>query len=114
MYPKFLRRTPYTLFVSFALALLLAVFAISSPAQIASPVAPVPSRLPKTIDATQLVTLQGTVHRLANAANDRGAAEDGMPLDRIQVMLQRSPAQEKSLKQMIVAMHTPGTAMYHK
>jgi trimeric autotransporter adhesin len=90
------------------------LFAVSSPAQIANSVEPVPSRLTQPIDEKQLVMLQGSVHRLSTATNDRGAAEDGMQLDRIQVVMKRSTAQESALKRMIMEMHTPGTAMYHK
>jgi len=114
MRPKYFPRALRSVFVSVALSLLLPLFAVSSPAQIANSAEPVPSRLTQPIDEKQLVTLQGSVHRLANAANDRGAAEDGMQLDRIQVVLKRSTTQESALKQTIMEMHTPGTAMYHK
>jgi len=40
-------------------------------------------RIVNPIDEKQLVTLKGTMHPLANAKNDRGAAPDGMKLDRI-------------------------------
>jgi trimeric autotransporter adhesin len=114
MRPRCFPCVPRSILVSVGLSLFLSLFAVSSPAQIANSVEPVPSRLTQPIDEKQLVTLQGSVHRLANAANDRGAAEDGMQLDRIQVVLKRSSAQESALKQMIADMHTPGTAMYHK
>ena len=82
--------------------------------QSSAPVQPVASRLTQAIDEKALVPLKGTVHALANARNDAGVAEDGMALQRIQVLLQRSPAQETALQQMIQDMHTPGTAGYHK
>ena len=37
-----------------------------------------------------------------------------MPLDRMQVVLKRSAAQESALKQLITDLHTPGSASYHK
>ncbi len=81
----------------------------------ASPaVAPVATRLTHPIDEAQLVSVKGTVHRLANAANDRGAAPDGMSLGRIHLVMKRSAAQEADLQQLIQDMHTPGTAAYHK
>ncbi|HYA95790.1 MAG TPA: hypothetical protein VEC95_05915, partial [Terriglobales bacterium] len=52
------------------------------------------NRITAPIDENQLVTLKGTVHPLAKAANDRGAAPDSMALDRVHLMLKRSPAQE--------------------
>ena len=72
------------------------------------------SRLTRAIDERQQVTLKGSVHGLATAANDRGMVDDGVQLDRIEVMLKRSPAQETALQQLLQDMHTPGTASYHK
>ena len=74
----------------------------------------VTTRITQQIDENSLATLKGTVHPLANAANDRGAAPDSMPLDRIQVVLKRSAAQEAALQQLIHDQHTAGTANYHK
>ena len=71
-------------------------------------------RVVNPIDEKQLVTLKGTVHPLANAKNDRGAAPDGMKLDRIHLVLQRSTTQESTLRQLISDLHTPGTASYHQ
>ena len=71
-------------------------------------------RITSPIDEHQLVTLKGTVHALANARNDRGAAPDETQLDRVHLVLKRSPAQEAALQKLIADMHTPGTASYHK
>src|SRR5271165_2213034 len=71
-------------------------------------------RLTQPIDDNARITLKGTVNPLARAANDRGAAPDSMPLDRIQVVLKRSDAQESALKQLVTDLHTPGSASYHK
>src|ERR1700758_1658176 len=72
------------------------------------------NRLTQPIDDSARVTLRGTVHPLANRANDRGAAPDSMPLDRMQIVLKRSAAQESALQQLIHDEHTKGTANYHK
>ncbi|MGH9586900.1 MAG: protease pro-enzyme activation domain-containing protein, partial [Acidobacteriaceae bacterium] len=74
----------------------------------------VTNRLTQPIDANSRVTLKGTVHPLANALNDRGAAPASMPLDRIQIVLKRSTAQESALKQLIEEQNRPGSANYHK
>ena len=97
---------------SLSLCLLASVFlftAASSAQQVGPAV-----RIVSPIDESQRVTLTHTVSPLANAANDRGAAPDGMQLDRMQLVLQRSPAQETALQQLIVQMHTPGTPSYHQ
>jgi trimeric autotransporter adhesin len=74
----------------------------------------VASRLTQPIDANSRVTLSGTVHPLARAANDRGAVSGGLQLNRIQMVLKRSDTQESALHQLISDMHTPGAASYHK
>jgi trimeric autotransporter adhesin len=73
-----------------------------------------PVRIVNPIDEHQLLTLKGTVHPLANKANDRGAVADSMQLDRMHLVLKRSNAQEAALKRLITDMHTPGSANYHK
>jgi len=72
------------------------------------------ARLAQPVDDHARVTLPGTVHPLANARNDRGAVSPDMQLDRIQLLLKRSPQQEASLQQLLHDMHTPGTASFHK
>ena len=85
-------------------------------AQSASPAAlrAVPDRLTQPIVEGNRISLPGTVHPLANRANDRGAVADGMKLNRMQIVLKRSSAQESALKQLIGEMHSPGSANYHK
>jgi trimeric autotransporter adhesin len=71
-------------------------------------------RIVNPIDESQLVTLKGTVHPLANARNDRGAAPDSLQLGRMHLVLTRSASQETALRQLINDMHTPGAPSYHK
>jgi trimeric autotransporter adhesin len=87
---------------------------IASQAQQIGPAVRPAARIVNPIDESQRVTLTHTVSPLANAANDRGAAPDGMQLDRMQLVLQRSPAQESALRQLIAEMNTPGTPSYHQ
>jgi len=72
------------------------------------------TRIVDPIDESRLVTLGGSVHPLATAANDRGAVSDNMPLERMHLVLKRSASQESALRQLIGEMHTPGSASYHK
>jgi hypothetical protein len=119
MLPKFVRlsqnvrRIASFAFAATALAAL-APACLSAQAVSQLALTPVASRLTQPINDSARVTLKGTVHPLANAANDRGAAPDSMQVPRIHVMLRRSDAQEASLKQLIAAMHTPGSSSYHK
>lgn len=75
---------------------------------------PVADRVVQPVNDAARVTLHGTVHPLATRANDLGAVPDGAKLERVQVMLKRSDAQETELKQLISDMHTPGSASYHQ
>src|SRR5271165_3608380 len=97
--------------IAFAAAALTLIAPVPLVAQATSSL--VTTRITQPIDESSRVTLKGTVHPLANAANDRGPAPDSMPLDRIQVVLKRSDAQESALKQLITDLHTPGSASYH-
>ncbi len=72
------------------------------------------NRLTQPIVESNRVVLGGTVHPLATKANDRGAVSDGMALNRVQIVLKRSDAQEAALKQAISDMHQKGSASYHK
>ena len=72
------------------------------------------ARLTQPVNDHARVTLPGTVHPLANARNDRGAASPDMQLDRLQIILKRSPQQEATLQQLLRDMHTPGSANFHK
>ena len=72
------------------------------------------TRIVSSVDDAQLFTLHGTVSPLATSRNDRGAAPDGLQLDRMHLVLKRSDAQEASLKQLINEMHTPGSPSYHQ
>jgi hypothetical protein len=96
------------------LSLCVLASAFLNPAQYHAQQAASQTRITNPIDESSLVTLKGTVHPLANARNDRGAAPDGMQLNRLQLVLKRSPSQESALHHLIDQMHTPGQTNYHK
>jgi hypothetical protein len=73
----------------------------------------VPSRVVETVDDSKTVTLTGNVHPLAKAQFDQGAVPDSQPMTSILLMLQRSSAQELSLRNLIDAQQTKGSASYH-
>lgn len=109
MLPKILRSLS-------PIALVAAAFNFVAPAPLVAQATSslVTTRLTQPIDENARVTLKGTVHPLASAANDRGAAPNSMPLSRLTLVLKRSDAQESALKQLISDLHTPGSASYHK
>ena len=106
-------RSPRPWFVVLACVL---AFASEVTANAAAPAqtTPVATRIVDRIDESKLLTLKGTVHPLANARNDRGAAPESLQLERMHLVLTRSASQESSLRQLINDMHTPGTASYHQ
>ena len=120
--PRALRPTFFAIFTSTVLAVATASTLVSAgtvnaqtgPSSSTAVVRAIPDRLTQPIQETNRIVLQGTLHPLANKANDRGAVSDGMKLNRMQVVLKRSDAQESTLKQLIGEMHSPGSANYHK
>lgn len=74
----------------------------------------VPARITQRIDAARLVTLKGNTHPLARREYDRGPAPEGLPLDRILLVLRRSPQQEASLREMLDEQQVKSSPSYHK
>jgi hypothetical protein len=66
------------------------------------------------IDETRVVRLQGSVHPLTKAGNDRGAVPDAMPAGRIVLLLSRPAEQEMALQQFLKDIHNRRSANYHK
>ncbi|MGB6833957.1 MAG: Ig-like domain repeat protein [Candidatus Acidiferrum sp.] len=73
----------------------------------------VPSRITQAIDETQLVTLKGNVHPLARTGVDQGPVSDAMPAPRMLLLLQRSPAQETALRQLLDQQQDKTSPNYH-
>jgi hypothetical protein len=72
------------------------------------------SRITQRVDDRIRVTLQGNVHPLAQSRYDQGAVPDSFPAERMLLLLQRSPQQEKALQQFIHDAHTLGNSSYHQ
>src|SRR3954469_21842262 len=60
-----------------------------------------PARITQAIDENNRVRLQGNVHPLARAEFDQGLAADAQPMNRMLLLLQRSPEQEAALRQLL-------------
>jgi len=73
----------------------------------------VSSRVVSTVDDTDTVKITGNVHPFARAANDRGAIADSQPMTRMLLLLQRSDAQEQSLRQLLDQQQTKGSGNFH-
>src|SRR5437660_12865137 len=72
------------------------LLSIAALAQTAS-LAPVEPRITRTVDDAQLTPLRGNTHPLALPRFDRGAALPTMPLERMLLVLKRSPGQDAEL-----------------
>jgi subtilase family serine protease len=73
----------------------------------------VPARITQVIDETSLATLHRSVHPLARAEFDQGAAPDSLPVNRMLLVLQRSPQQETALRNLMDEQQTRSLPNYH-
>jgi uncharacterized protein (TIGR03437 family) len=73
----------------------------------------VPPRITEDIDETKLVTFRGNTHPLARAEYDQGAAPPDLPMERMLLILSRSPGQEAALQQLIEEQQDPASVNYH-
>jgi len=74
----------------------------------------VPARITQPIDETKLVQLKGNVHPLARAEFDQGLVSDETPMKRMMLVLQRSPAQEAALQQLMIEQMSKDSPNFHK
>jgi hypothetical protein len=72
-----------------------------------------PTRITQPIDETKLTILKGNTHPLARRDFDRGAAPSNLQLNRMLLVLQRSPNQEAALKQFLEQQHNKSSSNYH-
>ncbi len=74
----------------------------------------VPARITQAIDETQLVRLRGNVYPLARPEFDQGAVEDWQPMNRMLLLLQRSPEQEAALRKLMEEQQGKDSPNFHK
>ncbi|HET6179067.1 MAG TPA: Ig-like domain repeat protein [Candidatus Sulfotelmatobacter sp.] len=68
----------------------------------------------QAVDEMQLTTLQGNVHPLARAEFDLGTAPASLPMERMLLVLKRSPAQESALTRLLDDQQDKASPNYHK
>ena len=66
------------------------------------------------LDETQRVVLKGNTHPLARTQYDGGAAPGTLPMERMLLVLKRSPEQESALRQLLDAQQDKLSPNYHK
>jgi uncharacterized protein (TIGR03437 family) len=88
--------------------------ALLAPPLLAQQASRIPPRIAQNVDNARLVTLRGNTHPLARAEYDQGAAPQNLPMERILLLLSRSPEQEAALEQLIEEQQDPGSAHFHQ
>jgi subtilase family serine protease len=71
-------------------------------------------RVADRVDISRLATLTGNTHPLARAQYDQGAAPSDLPMNRIMLVLKRSPDQETALQNLLVQQQVTSSSNYHK
>src|SRR6266436_10287865 len=72
------------------------------------------ARITEAVDETNRVQLRGNVHPLARPEFDQGVVADSQPMNRMLLLLQRSPEQQAALSALMEEQLTKGTPNYHK
>src|SRR6266478_5018811 len=75
---------------------------------------PVRARITEAVDETNRVQLRGNVHPLARPEFDQGVVADSQPMNRMLLLLQRSPEQQAALSALMEEQLTKGSPNYHK
>jgi len=87
---------------------LIALFSSFSNAQ-----SQVASRIVQPLNASQLITLKGNTHPLARAEFDRGVAPATLPMERMLLVLKRSPEQQLALTRLLDQQQDKASPSYH-
>lgn len=94
------------------------LLALASFALLSSLAAPqeigVPARIKQAIDETKLTVLKGNTHPLARPEFDLGTASATLPMQRMLLVLKRSPEQEAALRKLLDDQQDKASPSYHK
>ena len=66
------------------------------------------------LDESRLTTLKGNTHPLARPLFDLGTAPASLPMERMLLVLKRSPEQEAALRKLLDDQQDKGSPSYHK
>ena len=73
----------------------------------------VPTRVLEPVDESRLVKLTGNTHPMARPQFDRGLADPQLPMERIVMVLKRSPQQEAGLEQFMAEQYDSKSPNFH-
>jgi subtilase family serine protease/sugar lactone lactonase YvrE len=71
------------------------------------------ARIVQPVNENQRTILAGNTHMLARPESDRGPAPDGLPMERMLLLLSRSAAQDADLERFLAAQQDPASPEYH-
>jgi hypothetical protein len=91
------------------LATLFTIFSLTATAQ----TKPAAARITQAIDEANLVPMHTKVHPLAKAEFDQGVVADSQPMNRMLLVLKRSPYQETALRNLMDEQQTKNSPNYH-
>lgn len=72
------------------------------------------NRIIQAVDESRLTLLKGNTYFMARAQYDRGPAPAGLPMNRMLLVLRRSPGQEAALQQLLDEQQDQSSSNYHK
>src|SRR5580700_1628478 len=75
---------------------------------------PLQARVTAPVDEAVMARLAGNTHPLARPEFDQGAAPPDLPMDRMLLVLKRSPDQESTLQALLDQQHDKSSANYHR
>jgi hypothetical protein len=101
----------WTVLVLAAVASLLAAPALGQESALTAAPQPLISQ---PVDESQLTTLKGNTHPLARPEFDLGTAPASLPMERMLLVLKRSPAQESALRKLLDDQQDKASPNYHK
>ncbi len=101
--------------VGMALLAICSSWSVARGQGIAGAIATVPAvpQIAQAIDDAKLVQLKGSTHPLARAEFDQGSVAPGLPMDRILLVLRRSPEREATLQQFMQEQIDPTSPNFH-
>ncbi len=75
---------------------------------------PTPSLITQSVDDAKLTTLRGNTYPLAQKRFDQGVAPASLPMQRMLLLLQRSPQQDLALRTLLDSQQDKSSPNYHK
>src|SRR6266849_459308 len=105
-----MRATPVFLHKVVSLFAFLFLFSTQAPEQHDQ----VPPRITGPVEETRLTVLMGNVHEMARPTFDRGLAPPSLSMQRMLLVLQRSPQQENALRKLLDEQQDKFSSNYHR